>query len=275
MGKDLYYKSYNHVFVDFKTIPNNVEVYFEGELQESYTLMEYLTTYRGAKDGYGIGYAGTNGYANVSYSGHNHTFSPALKNIPWGRAVLCQYELIPAVEEHIDESTGELIEATKEKIMLSIIRDKSQRDTGFTGICYGTSIKDNTVQISCGFGIGLEERAHVYPKEGLESNYVLAVFVNAHVDDGKVVFGKKDTVCLLADGVDPTVFNAPYGIDFFFSNDGYINHVESCYHLTIRGNFIISQCTKKAKPHSSFFNNVADVPERELIDGVVDYEWYE
>ena len=82
------YVSTNPVFVHF-SVPADGDVTINGTAQKSRTVMRKLSEPRGAKMGYGIGYAGLPNAVNISWDGPDLPFSDPMSDVPWGEAVLC------------------------------------------------------------------------------------------------------------------------------------------------------------------------------------------
>ena len=203
------YVSSNPVFVNFAIPSNDGDVAISSTDQKSASLLKKLAEPNGAKMGYGVGYAGTAPAVagNIKWDGTDIPFADPMANIPWGEVVLCEGTV----------SDG--------KLSLTIIDNASEASRSIHGVCYGTTIKDCSVQLNAGISIAKRsENKLVERVEGSKGLYI-AVLVNAVIDaDGVVNFtdghsfkdgdsaavtgaGKASTVVAVSDAIDPTVFN--------------------------------------------------------------------
>lgn len=249
------YLSCNPVFKSFATVPAGIDVEFDGVAQNSFEVMSRLMETKSAMQGYGIGYAGTPEAANISYDGPDVPFSTGLKNIPWGRAVLCRIE---KTEESTDPDTGETVPA---KIILSSVVDSE--DNIINGVCYGTTIKDNSVQLDCGISIG----DSFSPDDQSEAlKLAVAVFANASMDEGTLVFNNGDTVVAISEGIDPSIFHSA-DWSFEIPEEIAIGEHKGIV-ITVRGNILCSPCNKVAPVHTSFWDAVTNLAPSVLIDGM-------
>lgn len=249
------YVSRNPKFVSFSTVPENITVEFDGVVQESHEVMKRLMETKSAMQGYGIGYAGTDVAGNISYDGPDVPFSTPLKNIPWGRAALCKITKTDATEEG-----GETIPA---KITLTSLNEPGD-EWGIVGTCYGTTIKDNSVQLNCGFSVG----DSVTPDEQSDAFVLaIAVFANAKLDEGTMVFDEGDTVVAISEAIDPSIFskNLPWTFEV---PDDIAGGGECGFVFTARGNLLVSPSNCPAPTHTSFWDAVTNLSPNVLIDGL-------
>lgn len=209
MGSANPYVSTNPVFVSF-SVPADGDVTINETAQKSRSVMRKLSEPRGAKMGYGVGYAGTTQAlaGNIKWDGPDLPFSDPMSDVPWGEAVLC---------------SG--VVAADGKITLTELEAAGTSRKLIHGTCYGVTIKDCSVQLNAGLSVApLETDVTVDKPIDGSNGLFLAVLANAIVDeDGALVFtdghridpesadedgtGKASTVVAVSEAIDPTVFN--------------------------------------------------------------------
>lgn len=229
--------SVNPVFVNFGTLDGNTTVSFGGVTQEGAELLEKLAEPNGAKFGYGVGYAGLPYVENVlmdsGWDGPNIPFHDTLAGVPWGRAVLCK-----AVK-----GTGTLA-----------LTDLDPQH--IHGTCYGTTIKDSSVQMNCGFSVG----KGVEPvASDDESGLVIAVMARAHKESGSWVIGEGETVVAISEAIDPTVLNAPDGLNFV------IPEATGGFTFTARGTLAKAPFVRRVTNYTSMNDKVSSYPTSQAI----------
>jgi hypothetical protein len=264
-----YFESKNPKFINFSIVPKGVQLEFEGLVHHSLDVWNLLMKRTDARLGYGVGYSGTDVAGNISYKGPDVPFSTKLKNIPWGRAVLCKAEFreaTEATEPSIDPDTQEEIPgepAQPAKIILQMVSDKSGNTNFVHGVCYGTCIKDNTVQLECGISLGDTENINVPPDGNGRTTLVLAVMANTTIYEG-ALSNQGETVVVISEAIDPSVLRANNGIGFYIPDDPILRRGMV---FTVRGNLLASPCNRPAPTHTSFWNAFANIPAETLIDG--------
>lgn len=229
--------SVNPVFVNFGTLDGNTTVSFGGVTQEGAELLEKLAEPNGAKFGYGVGYAGLPYVENVildsGWDGPNIPFHDTLAGVPWGRAVLCK-----AVK-----GAGTLA-------LTALDPDHIH------GTCYGTTIKDSSVQMNCGFSVA----AGVEPVASSDSSgLVIAVMARAHKESGEWRIGEGETVVAISEAIDPTVLNAPDGLNFV------IPEATGGFTFTARGTLAKAPFVRRVTNYTSMNDKVSSYPTSQAI----------
>lgn len=198
------YVSTNPVFVNF-SVPADKAVSINSTDQMSRTVMRKLSEPRGAKMGYGIGYAGLPNAVNISWDGPDLPFSDPMSDVPWGEAVLCEGTL------------------TDGKLALVELEAAGANRKLIHGTCYGVTIKDCSVQLNAGISIAATATGEVTKTNANGKGLYLAILANAVIDDEGVLVAtdghKKDpeaaeedgtgvasTVVAVSEAIDPTVF---------------------------------------------------------------------
>ena len=144
--------------------------------------MAKLSEPRGAKAGYGIGFAGTTQAlaGNIKWDGPDLPFSDPMSDVPWGEAVLCTGKV-----------TGNKLTLTK--VGAGLIH----------GVCYGTTIKDCSVQLNAGISIAPLSASVTAPKDADDGLYI-AILANAVIgDDGAMVMSDGHTATIMKKEGDP------------------------------------------------------------------------
>ena len=246
--------SLNPVFSNFYTLSNDIEVIFDGVFQESYKRWRQLVELSVSKQGYGIGRPldNTIGFQNpMKDSG----FSTRFKDIPWGRAVLCKKRYdsghnilyVEPVSIEVYDGDGNSVRVPSKKIH---------------GLCYGTSIKDNQLQLQCGFSVAELDQVidDDYGEDDVRPSLAIAIFVN---NTDKSTRTHHDTLVAISDAIDPSVFYAPHGYTFLVGED---MPLKDGFSFTARGNFMCSS-NKRAPTHTSYKDIATQFMPSQLIDG--------
>jgi hypothetical protein len=285
------FESLNPVFTKFATLPktaehgkggasaepNGVAYFFNSSKsgdwnkpgETDYTpehgaeLLEKLSAV-GAKMGYGIGYAGTPQAVagNILYDGPDVPMHTPFAGIPWGRAVLCKKEVVTG-------STNAEVATAINLIPLGATDWYSGRVPTETckifGTCYGTTIKDSSIQLNCGLSVGdLKKDADSTIQGGITINgdLVIAVFANAsQKSDGSWEIGVGDTLIAVSDAIDPTVFQLN-------SSDtmGYkIPAAVGGFTFTARGTLARAPFVAHVPTYTSFNDKVSSFPTSQAI----------
>lgn len=196
------------LFVNF-SVPADKAVKINSTDQMSSSVMRKLSEPRGAKSGYGVGYAGTTQAqaGNIRWDGPDLPFSDPMSDIPWGEVVLCEGTLADGVLTLV-----ELEAAGSSRALIH-------------GTCYGVTIKDCSIQLNAGLSVAAMATASVTKTDANGKDLYLAVLANAVIDsnDGSLVFtdghkvdpesaeedgtGVASTVVAVSEAMDPTVFN--------------------------------------------------------------------
>lgn len=246
--------SLNPVFSNFYTLSNDIEVFFEGKYQESYKRWRQLVELSVSKHGYGIGRP-VNEEIGFQNPMKDTEFSTKFKNIPWGRAVLCKkrfdsehdFLYLDPVSIEVYDGNGNSTRVPSKKIH---------------GVCYGTSIKDNHLQLQCGFSVA--ELDQVIDEDNGEENVkpslAIAVFVNNTDSSTRTKF---DTVVAVSDAIDPSVFYTPHGYTYLVGED---MPLKNGFSFTVRGNFMDS-CNKRVPTHTSYKDIATQFLPSQIIDG--------
>lgn len=239
--------SVNPVFVNFGTLDPNVTVTFKADsesaakAQDGAELLEKLGEPNGARFGYGVGYAGLPYVANVmmdsGWDGPNIPFHSELAGVPWGRAVLCK----------ADKGTGTLdLEAIDPQHI--------------HGTCYGTTIKDSSVQMNCGFSVAAG--ADPIASDATSGLYI-AVMARASKDavSGEWTIGEGETVVAISEAIDPSVFNVGTGNTLKFN----IPEATGGYTFTARGTLAKAPFVRRVTNYTSMNDKVSSYPTSQAI----------
>lgn len=232
--------SVNPVFVNFGTLDPNVTVTFGGTAQEGADLLKHIGEPNGARFGYGVGYAGLPYVQNVlddsGWDGPNIPFHNEYAGIPWGRAALCS-----AVKGTNSIALTEL------------------DATHIQGTCYGTTIKDSSVQLNCGFSVS----AGAGPiASSAQSGLFIAVFANASKNQsGSWVIGEGETVVAISEAIDPSVFSVGTGNTLQFN----IPEATGGFTFTARGTLAKAPFVRRVTNYTSFNDTVTSYPTSQAI----------
>lgn len=253
--------SLNPLFTKFATLPPTTAE--DGEVdycldsasnsaQDGYGLLEHLSSL-GAKMGYGIGYAGTPQAlaGNISYEGPDVPMHTPFAGIPWGQAVLCK----------ATKSTGKVVlEKLDGTTFATTTGSKIQ------GTCYGTTIKDSSIQLNCGISVAqLSGEINVpNPTDGSVNEFlVIAVFANASKDGSGVwEIGTGSTLVAVSEAIDPTVF--ALGTD----NDAVSFTIPAAvggFTFTARGTLARAPFVAHVPTYTSFNDKVTSFPTSQAI----------
>lgn len=244
--------SVNPVFVNFGTLDPNVTVTFKADSesaaveQKGAELLEKLGEPNGARFGYGVGYAGLPYVNNVimdsGWDGPNIPFHSELAGVPWGRAVLCTGKKTAASGDDLA------------KIELEAIDPQH-----IHGTCYGTTIKDSSVQMNCGFSVA----AGADPVESSDKNGLyIAVMARAEQnEDESWTIGKGETVVAISEAIDPTVFSVGTGNTLKFN----IPEATGGYTFTARGTLAKAPFVRRVTNYTSMNDKVSSYPTSQAI----------
>lgn len=248
--------SVNPVFVNFSTQASNVDVTFDGTDptdQHGDIILEKLSA-DGARMGYGIGYAGLPNAGNISYDGPDVPFADALNGIKWGRAVLCKATKTAGTDGANDSIALEALDADH-----------------ITGVCYGTTIKDCSVQLNAAIavaqGVDVEAiAANALGAPEVDTALVIAIMCNATAenlgteeDPDWSVKEEGETVIAISEAIDPTVFNAPGGLQFQIPN------ATGGYTFTVRGTLAKAPFVRRVSHYTSMKDRVSSYPTSQAI----------
>lgn len=230
--------SLNPVFVNFSTLDGGVAVEFGGEAQDGARILTLLGQPEGAKQGYGIGYAGLPYQDNISWDGPNIPFGSEYQGIPWGRAVLCSGTITPA--------SG----SDPEKLALTEL-DASH----IQGTCYGTTVKDCSIQLNCAFSVSAGHAPVL--KDDTHGLYI-AVMANASIDEETDVVhvGTGETVIAISSAIDPTVLNLAEGTNLQFV----VPEATGGFTFTARGTLAKAPFVRRVSNYTSFKDKVTSIP---------------
>lgn len=252
--------SMNPVFVNFSTLDGATEVTFGGEKQRGAEILSLIGQPEGAKQGYGIGYAGTPVAANISWDGPNIPFGSEFQGIPWGRAVLCIGAKKSAVEA--DNTDPEHpVEAAPAELNLTALDA-----THIHGTCYGTTVKDCSIQLNCGFSVAA---GHDPVPSSDKSGLFIAVMANASfvtsgegADASEVLeVGTGETVVAVSEAIDPTVLNLATGTNLQFN----IPDATGGFTFTARGTLAKAPFVRRVSDYTSFKDKVTSFPTSQAI----------
>ena len=238
--------SVNPVFVNFGTLDPNTEVTFGGDTQDGAELLEKIGEPNGARFGYGVGYAGLPYVNNVimdsGWDGPNIPFHTEYAGIPWGRAVLCKGVKTAAAGDN--PASIALTELDADHIH---------------GTCYGTTIKDSSIQLNCGFSVaaGADPVA-----SDDESGLYIAVMARASKNASEEwEIGKGETVVALSEAIDPTVFSVGDGNTLMFN----IPEATGGYTFTARGTLAKAPFVRRVSNYTSMNDKVSSYPTSQAI----------
>lgn len=259
--------SVNPVFVNFTTVSANETVTLDGKDQRGDLILKHFCAH-GAKMGYGVGYAGLPMANNVlkdsGWDGPDVPFADACGGIKWGRAVLCKATITPA-------SGGTEQEPAKPKTVALTALDAEH----ITGTCYGTTIKDCSVQLNAAIAVAngatvdpIPANAPGAPSLDPETALVIAIMANAAAKnvgtdeepDWEISEEKGDeTVIAISEAIDPTVFNAPNGLQFQIPN------ATGGYSFTVRGTLAKAPFVRRVSHYTSMKDRVSSYPTSQAI----------
>ena len=250
------YVSTNPVFVNFG-VPADGVVTINGTEQKSRSVMRKLSEPRGAKSGYGVGYAGTTQAlaGNIKWDGPDLPYSDPMSDVPWGEAVLCSGEI-----------------AADGKITLTELEAAGTNRKLIHGTCYGVTIKDCSVQLNAGLSVAPLDADAVVEKPDDTKGLFLAILANAIIDDGGVLVatdghrvdpdsadedgtGKASTVVAISEAIDPTVFNlSEAGMNFV------IPKATAGYKFVVTGTLLKAPHFSDPGAYSSMKDTVSSYP---------------
>lgn len=246
--------SLNPVFVNFTTVSADESVTFDGAEQRGDLILAYFSA-DGAKQGYGIGYAGMPVAQNISYDGPDVPFSDACGGIKWGRAVLCKATTTPASGS--DPKTVEL---------------EPLDPTHITGTCYGTTIKNSSVQLNAAMAVASGAEVTPIPANApgataVTTSLVIAIMANASAtnvaepgsDPDWSISEDGETVVAMSEAIDPTVFNAPNGMQYTIPN------ATGGYSFTVRGTLAKAPFVRRVDNYTSMKDRVTSFPTSQSI----------
>ena len=226
--------SSNPVFVNFNALTKDVKVMLGAVEQKGADVLEKLGEPDGARMGYGVGFVGN---PNVKWDGPDIPFNTPYGNIPWGKAILCS-----AVKAPAEGSTPATITLTPVDA------------TNVHGTCYGLTIKDCSVQLNAGISVG--ENATIAAADTL----VVAICANVSLSGDGVLVDSGETVVAISEAIDPTVFNAPNGMQFV------IPKAVGGYTFTVRGNFLHAPgMWRRASVYTSLKDQISSYPTSQAI----------
>lgn len=231
--------SVNPVFVNFTVTSEAMNVTFgSAGVQKGEEIIEKLSS-KGAKMGYGIGYAGTPQATNISYDGPDVPFSDTLTGIKWGRAVLCKAAKSPSGIALTEQTGGD--------------------PAKITGTCFGTTIKDSSIQLNA--AIAVAGGAVVDPiKSDATSALVIAIMCNGSIDGQGVYSDSGETVLAISEAIDPTVFNVNEdGLQF------QIPDATGGYTFTVRGTLAKAPFVNHVSNYTSMKDKVSSFPTSQAI----------
>lgn len=245
--------SLNPVFVNFSTLDGDTKVKFgasgEETEQKGAEILSLIGQPEGAKQGYGIGYAGTPVAANISWDGPNIPFGSEFQGIPWGRAVLCS-------------GTVAVSSGTTTLTLNPLDDDHIQ------GTCYGTTVKDCSIQLNCGFSVAADHTV-----ASATTGLYIAVMANASfvtsgegADASEVLeVGTGETVVAISEAMDPTILNLGTGstVDFVIPN------ATGGFTFTARGTLAKAPFVRRVSNYTSFKDKVTSFPTSQAI---IDYK---
>jgi hypothetical protein len=254
--------SVNPVFVNFTTVSANETVTLDGEenVQRGDLIIKHFCAH-GAKMGYGIGYAGLPVAQNISYDGPDVPFADACGGIKWGRAVLCKAKITPASE-------GTEQEPAKPKTVALTALDPQH----ITGTCYGTTIKDCSVQLNAAIAVANGASVEAVPANApgaaaVDTALVIAIMANASAknvaeqgeEEDWEISEEGETVIAISEAIDPTVFNAPNGLQFQIPN------ATGGYSFTVRGTLAKAPFVRRVSNYTSMKDRVSSYPTSQAI----------
>ena len=250
--------SLNPLFTKFATLPPTTAE--DGEVdycldsasnpaQDGYGLLEHLSSL-GAKMGYGIGYAGTPQAGNISYDGPDVPMHTPFAGIPWGQAVLCK----------ATKSTGKVVLEKLDGTTFAI-----PTNSKIQGTCYGTTIKDSSIQLNCGISVAqLSEEIKVpNPTDGSVNEFLaIAVFANASKVGDVWEIGTGSTLVAVSEAIDPTVFALGTGNDAVSFT---IPAAVGGFTFTARGTLARAPFVAHVPTYTSFNDKVTSFPTSQAI----------
>lgn len=245
--------SVNPVFVNFSTLDSNTVVTFvSGEGadpvdQEGAELLEKIGEPNGARFGYGVGYAGLPYVNNVimdsGWDGPNIPFHTEYAGIPWGRAVLCKGVKTAATDDN------------PASLALTEIDP-----TNIHGTCYGTTIKDSSVQLNCGFSVA--KGATPVASDDTHGLYIAVMARASKVGSTEEwVIGEGETVIAISEAIDPSVFSVGTGNTLQFN----IPEATGGYTFTARGTLAKAPFVRRVTNYTSMNDKVSSYPTSQAI----------
>ena len=249
--------SVNPVFINFTTVSEDESVTLDGEEQRGDLILKHFCA-GGAKMGYGIGYAGLPVAVNISYDGPDVPFADACNGIRWGRAVLCKATTTPA-------TTGD--DPTPKTVALVALDAEH-----ITGTCYGTTIKNSSVQLNAAIAVASGASVEAVPANApgapaVTTSLVIAIMANASAenvaeqgeDPDWVISEGGETVVAISEAIDPTVFNAPNGLQF------QVPDATGGYSFTVRGTLARAPFVRRVGNYTSMKDRVSSYPTSQAI----------
>lgn len=245
--------SVNPVFVNFSTLDPNVIVTFKkGEdddpvEQKGADLLKQIGEPNGARFGYGVGYAGLPYVQNVlndsGWDGPNIPFHTEYAGIPWGRAVLCKGVKTAATDEN-PQASIDLEEIDPQHIH---------------GTCYGTTIKDSSVQMNCGFSVAAG--ADPIVSDATNGLYIAVMARAGQNEDESWTIGTGETVVAISEAIDPSVFSVGTGNTLKFN----IPEATGGYTFTARGTLAKAPFVRRVTNYTSMNDKVSSYPTSQAI----------
>ena len=257
--------SVNPVFVSFETVREDVDVTLKvGEAdaveQEGAAILKAVMVPGGAKMGF--------------KDDGNVPFHDAFADVPWGDAILCKAVKTPAQEA--DNSDPENpIEAAPAKITLTQLQAGK-----ITGCCYGTTIKDCSVQLNAGIAVSGEmSDTEVVPLASDAESLVVAVRSNVQLDPetGELVPVGQDMavpegsqapaakaapqVLAISEAIDPTILQLGTGNTITFN----IPKATGGFTFTVRGTLAKAPFVRHVSNYTSMKDKVSSYPTSQAI----------
>lgn len=234
------YFSMNPTFVNIDFVPPILDIFYDGNMQSSWEVMARFLYKEGsvaiAKEGYGVGYT-----RNILWKHSNVPYTNPYMTIPWGKAVLCRAKKEPPMPNHQNY-----------KLLLTPLSYDE-----INGNCYNISIKDNSIQLSCGISVGS------FGSIDEDEFLILAVFANMRLSHGEVILGDGDTIVAVSEAIDKSVFNAPNNYPYYLIDTSVGNLGVS---FTIRANLALSN--KIPSVYTSYHDNALNMSPNILVDGI-------
>ena len=241
--------SVNPVFVSFEAVRDDVEITLGGVEQEGAAILKAVMVPGGAKMGF--------------KDDGNVPFHDAFADVPWGDAILCKAVKTAAAGD--DPASIVLTQLQAGKI---------------TGCCYGTTIKDCSVQLNAGIAVSgdMEATEAVALADDTEA-LVVAVRSNVQLDpetgelvpvgqDMAVPEGSSDPaakaapqVLAISEAIDPTILQLGSSNTITFN----IPKATGGFTFTVRGTLAKAPFVRHVSNYTSMKDKVSSYPTSQAI----------
>ena len=241
--------SVNPVFVSFETVSDDVEITLGSVKQEGAAILKAVMVPGGAKMGF--------------KDDGNVPFHDAFADVPWGDAILCKAKKTAASED--DPASITLTQLKADKIK---------------GCCYGTTIKDCSVQLNAGIAVSgeMEATEAVALADDTEA-LVVAIRSNVQLDpetgelvpvgqdmavpEGSSVPAAKAApqVLAISEAIDPTILQLGTGNTITFN----IPKATGGFTFTVRGTLAKAPFVHHVSNYTSMKDKVSSYPTSQAI----------